>query len=677
MLLYYLNNLTSGGDIYLPILTNIKLIKRILEAEKDIIEKQSTRWVKVNEIERKTLKKGSLKFYFVDIEVDSSSLPYIYGTNDPFLVRDGDNLQLSQGFKCFNCYCTFVKSPHKFTLVFEDIIPIIYNGKVTKVSPSKNIERQIDLLDQLQKYRNEGEAIFKRKKYTAEINNFNKLSFHSLLLLTNCCQQNFDGSFNRLEKSFKDPIEYSSDSLTVSQKRAISEALKSDYFYLIHGPPGTGKTTVITDIVLNLVSQGKRVLICSWMNVAVDNVLSNIIKSEKVYLESIVRIGAGTYKVAENVQCLLYSDPSRSKQFIHDKTMVVGSTLASAYQSTCLIPEELFDVVIIDEAGAYTVTQTLLAISLAKKFILVGDHYQLPPILQVKQENCEVPQAFIDDFKISLFEKMIKLWYNHCTILDTQFRMEEKIAELANILVYHEIKRIKTGGSCSNNYLPKSHEIKSIVKPRPVDTYSEFNKLISRDMPVVWLHTEGIQKWEMINPNSYTANRSSFNTDEVEVVYSLYNYLMRNIPKLENRKIGIITTYRKQVEKLNEKFGSQILNNLEINTVDSFQGKEKDVIILSTVYAPTTKKRETKEVPHIFDDKRRFNVAFTRAKYKLIIVGDLEIIRTKVKYFGDIFRYIRDVYGDPNNRFGGRGFINDPVVLNQFLRNNRKANKEN
>lgn len=655
----------------MPIIRKIKQIKNILEAEKTILENQSTRWVKVNEVERRTLKKGSLKFYFVDVEVDSSSLPYVYGINNPFLVRDGDNLQLKKDFQFFNCYCTFVKSPHKFTIVFEQDIPYIHKRPLYRTSPSKNIEHQIALLDTFQKHRTEGEAIFKKKNYTTDISNLNKYSFNCLLFLTECCQQNFDGVFNKSKSNLKNPVTYSSDSLTSSQKIAISESLKSDYFYLIHGPPGTGKTTVITDIVLNFVSQGKRVLICSWMNVAVDNILYKIIKSKKIDLESIVRIGAGTYKVSENVQCLLYSDPSKSR-ITRDQTMIVGSTLASAYQSTWLIPDELFDVVIIDEAGASTVTQTLLATSLGKKFILVGDHYQLPPVLQVKTEDCGVPQDFIDDFKVSLFEKMIKLWPDHCTILDTQFRMDEKIAELANILVYHEIKSIKTGTSCSENYLPISQKATSVIERGSLEAHKEFNKLISRDMPVVWLHTDGKQEWEK-NPhlNSWV-KPSSYNTDEVEVVYSLYKFLMANIPDLENENIGIITTYRKQVEKLNEKFGSQILNNLEINTVDSFQGKEKDIIILSTVYAPTTRKRNTKKVPHIFDDKRRFNVAFTRAKYKLIIVGDLEIIRTQVKYFNNVFKYIRDVYGDPNNKSGLRGFINDPIVLNHFLNKNKK-----
>lgn len=647
----------------MPILTKINQIKKMLEAEKEILEKQSIRWVKVNEIERKILIKGSLKFYFIEVEIDSSSLHYVYDINNPFMVRDGDNLQLNQKF---NCYCTFVKSPHEFTLVFEEEVPHIFSGKLAKTNPSRNIENQIHLLDTLQMSRNEGESIFKNRSYTAEISSMNKYSFYSLLFLTQCSQQSMSQKFNKFRNNFNSPVKYSSNTLTDSQKKAINDSLEADYFYLIHGPPGTGKTTVITDIVLNLVSQGKKILICSWMNVAVDNILYKIIKSGEVDKDSIVRIGAGTYKVSENVQRILYSDASRSGSFTHQDTMVVGSTLASAYQSTSLIPEDLFDVVIVDEAGASTITQTLLALVLGKKIILVGDHYQLPPLLQVKSEDCGVPQEFIDRFKVSLFEKMIGFWPGHCSILDTQFRMDEKIAELANILVYQEVKRIKTGTSCPDNYLPEYHEAKQLDRSISEDGSREFNKLISKEMPVLWIHTDGKQEWEK-NPHSYTWSGSSYNSEEVDVVYSLYRYLMDNIPDLENDKIGIITTYRKQVEKLNEKFGAHILKGLEISTVDSFQGKEKDIIILSTVYAPSAKKRNTKTVPHIFDDKRRFNVAFTRAKYKLIIVGDLEIIRTKVKYFEEIFRYIRNVYGDPNNKFGKRGFVNDPEVLNYIL----------
>jgi superfamily I DNA and/or RNA helicase len=161
--------------------------------------------------------------------------------------------------------------------------------------------------------------------------------------------------------------------------------------------------------------------------------------------------------------------------------------------------------------------------------------------------------------------------------------------------------------------------------------------------------------------------RSAYNILEVDVIEGVYRYLKRVIPNLNNENIGIIATYRKQVEKLNERFGDEILKGLEISTVDSFQGKEKDIIIFSTVYAPGELKRKSNIGPRIFKDRRRFNVAFTRAKYKLIMVGDIELVRRDVKYFQEAYKHIRDAYRDPNNKYCKRGIVKDPELC-EYLR---------
>lgn len=143
------------------------------------------------------------------------------------------------------------------------------------------------------------------------------------------------------------------------------------------------------------------------------------------------------------------------------------------------------------------------------------------------------------------------------------------------------------------------------------------------------------------------------------------------MPNLKNEDIGIITTFRKQVEKLNKIFEHEILNGLSISTVDSFQGKEKAVIIFSTVYASEALKRKIKGLPPIFSDKRRFNVAFTRAKYKLIIVGDVELIRN-IDYLRGAYRHIRDAYGDPNNNEFKRGIIKDDILSSYLINLGRR-----
>jgi DNA replication ATP-dependent helicase Dna2 len=337
---------------------------------------------------------------------------------------------------------------------------------------------------------------------------------------------------------------------------------------------------------------------------------------------------------------------------------VIGSTIASSHLSRGLNGGELFDVVIIDEAGASTVPQALLALRHGKKFILVGDHYQLPPILQVDSKKTGLPAEPIEYMKISMFEHLVERWPNFLSTLNTQYRMDEKIAELSNILVYNEIGKLKTGTNSTRNYLPYEDTLSLKAPNIFAESNNELRKILCRNFPLIWLNVEGKHKWDQ-DSNNPSKKGSAYNILEVDVIEGIFKLLKRLVPELENENIGIIASYRKQVEKLNERFSEEILNGLEINTVDSFQGKEKDIIIFSTVYAPRGLKRKNKGTPLIFKDKRRFNVAFTRAKYKLIMVGDVELVRRDVNYFQDAYKYIRDAYGDPNNYYFKKGIIND------------------
>lgn len=652
--------------INIPILKDIPTVLEILDREMELLKSQSSKWIYVSERGRKELKKGSITFYFVEVYVEKSSYDFVYSEYDPFVIKDGDSLQLN---KNYNCYCIFVKSPLEFTLVFEDYVPPIRMKSLNKINPSGNIERQIDLIGRLEE---EKKIVIEDLRYVKSKpdnkKDFDKKrgSFDSYLLTLPTSSSHFEYSeFSRycyIQPKTDINVEFTTQSLTKSQKKAISEAISSSSFYLIHGPPGTGKTTVITDIVLNLIAEGKKVLICSWMNVAVDNFLEKLIKSKKIRLDEIARIGAGTFKVSKDVQTILLQKGIQQQS---DKFKVVGSTLASAYLSTPLIGNKLFDVVIVDEAGASTVPQTLLALTLGKKFILVGDHYQLPPILQVTPDNSEIPLESINDMKISLFEGLFNRWPNFTTILDTQYRMDEKIAELSNILVYNNVGKLKTGTDTSFNYLPKKNQFPINPSELSLESQDELKKVLCKEYPLIWLNVDGRHEWDTVQKSS-CGPRSAYNIEEVNVVEGIYRFMKEALPDLKNENVGIITPYRKQVEKLNKLLGDEILNGLEISTVDSFQGKEKDIIIFSTVYAPKGLQKRKKDAPNVFKDKRRFNVAFTRAKYKLIIVGDVELVRRDVQYFLEAFKYIRDAYGDPNNSKQKRGIIKDIELCEYF-----------
>lgn len=664
----YLISILKKGVVGIPILKDLPMVKKILTREMELIKNQISNWVYVSENGRKALQKGSITFYFVEVHVERVSHNFVYSEYDPFIVKDGDSFQLN---KKYTCYCTFVKSPVEFTLVFEEHIPTILSGRINKINPSGNIERQIALVEGLEAERSK---VKKDLRYKKSNRNHKEAylrtmgSFHSYLLTFPVSFESLDreeySRYCYVRRKSDSKINFTNKSLTEKQKKAIVGAIQSQSFHLIHGPPGTGKTTVITDIILNLIAEGNKVLVCSWMNVAVDNILEKLLKSKQIEQDEIARISAGTFKVSKDVQTILLSNLAENRI---NNFKVVGSTLASAHLSRGLNEDKLFDVVIIDEAGASTIPQTLLALCHAKKFILVGDHYQLPPILQVTPENSGISSEYIDAMKISLFEYMVERWSNssYMTVLDTQYRMEETIAELSNILVYNDIGRLKTGTDTTKNSFPPSTGLTIKASNIPVKSHDELKKILCKEYPLIWLNAEGRHEWDTLLKSS-SGPRSAYNRFEVDVIKGLYDFLRKTLPSLKNEQIGIIATYRKQVEKLNEIFGDETLNGLEISTVDSFQGKEKEIIIFSTVYAPQTLMRKNKGSPNIFKDKRRFNVAFTRAKYKLIMVGDIELVRRDVEYFKDAYKHIRDAYGDPNNNYCKRGIIKDYELCEYF-----------
>ena len=208
--------------------------------------------------------------------------------------------------------------------------------------------------------------------------------------------------------------------LVQSQNKAVVETLanvKDEGFFLIHGPPGTGKTTVITEIVRNLAKEGKKILITSHTNVAVDNVLENLFP---YFATKMVRLGSKV-KASSGLRALI---PKASDELIKlSSSQITGSTLSKL--SVLVLNEKLsfekpsFDVVIIDESSMATIPLTLCGILLAKSFILVGDHKQLPPIAKTKMPPYCSSEYSCGKKCESLFMLLIHLYPQHSQMLGT------------------------------------------------------------------------------------------------------------------------------------------------------------------------------------------------------------------------------------------------------------------
>lgn len=462
------------------------------------------------------------------------------------------------------------------------------------------------------------------------------------------------------EKRYDSSVKYKNPDLTDNQKEVIKRALLEKEFFIIQGPPGTGKTTVIKEIVHQLLKHNddKRVLIVSQQNVAVDNALSRVYfdnkeewfdKSQK----SIIRITANEDKIDETLKCFsidnwfkkykrsildkiekfseydhkLYAyikywysliDQDNLKDIDRDIVnvllnlhQIVGATCVGFANKRVGIDRTKFDLVIIDEAARSTPPELIIPILRAKKVILIGDHYQLPP---------SIGKSLIDDIEeekqdYSIREFLEKSFFEHLfentpdsnkTILTEQFRMPEEVGNLISELFYDS--KLKNG----------------IIK----DKTNFVDKKV-----IQWIDIKGRAK------NDGT---SKYNLLEVEEIKKLLLEIDNKIEGKSKKDVAIITPYSAQKKILkkmiNDLFNKSKITSLNImcDTVDGFQGKEADIVIYSVT--------KTDGKIDFIVDKKRLNVAISRTRENLYFIGHKEFLYNTQSngrnYFREIIDYI-------------------------------------
>lgn len=434
----------------------------------------------------------------------------------------------------------------------------------------------------------------------------------------------------------------------VEQNLAVERAMQMEDYLLIHGPPGTGKTSVIAEIVKRLCQEGQRVLLAAFTNQAVDNML---IRLEKEGFKNYVRLGHER-NVDEAVQSHLLKrlveqkhdgDTAQDKMEAvdadalpqHTPTVrevlrerpVVASTTAT-WSSATYTPSSFnesednqnsvlqFDVAIIDEAGQLTVPAILGALRLAKRFILVGDEKQLPPLVLSK----EAIQQGLADSLFSILKRLdLDYTKDHpeaisaCVALQVQYRMNLPICTFASKNFYE------------NKLMPHPSIAERILEvPSGKRWAGSEARAITRALdpttPMVFLDVQSVHR-EQGGPKTSSAEACT-------VGELLAGLLMRGIAP---KDIGIIAPYRAQVAQLRRQLLSEVehfhrqnfeeidFSELSIDTVDRFQGGERKVIIISfaTMHTPEV---ESQLREHL-TNPNRLNVALTRAQQKLILVG--------------------------------------------------------
>ncbi|HTL80315.1 MAG TPA: AAA domain-containing protein [Bacteroidia bacterium] len=431
-------------------------------------------------------------------------------------------------------------------------------------------------------------------------------------------------------------------SLNDSQNEAVRKIVAAEDVALVHGPPGTGKTTTFIEAIRHTVMHEKQVLVCSPSNVAVDLLTEKLVQqgvnvlrlgnparvSEEVMNNTLdVRMMnhasygelkeyrkraeeyfamAKKYKrnfgpsereqrnlLFQEARALL-KDAGTLEDYIQweqfDKAQVIACT--PVVSSGRMMRDRKFRTVFIDEAGQALEPMCWIPITRAERVIFAGDHLQLPPTVKSKK-------AEDGGLRYTLFERVIKHHPSVSTLLRTQYRMNEKIMNFSNEMFYEG--KLIAHESVKDGVL--SFDPEDVLLNKPVD----------------FIDTAGCGYHEEQNPETLSIS----NREEAEM---LLKYLEMVLAQYDSRngkhlRIGIIAPYRQQTELLEnllseEEFFKNSPHRFSVRTVDGFQGQERDIICISL-----TRSNDNGEIGFL-SDTRRMNVALTRAKKKLIVVGD-------------------------------------------------------
>ena len=443
------------------------------------------------------------------------------------------------------------------------------------------------------------------------------------------------------------PITKCLTTLNPPQLDAVAFGLAAKDVAVIHGPPGTGKTTTLAELIYQAVQSGQKVLACAPSNTAVDNLLEKLV----ALMPAVVRVGHPA-RVFESLRGhtldeLVDNDPStevvrdmrrevkeliriaekgfrsrdghrRRRELFAEagklrgqirslEKSVIQSVIDSAdvVCTTTTIDDELlntrsFDLVVIDEACQCTVPSVWQAALRAEKLILAGDHCQLPPTVLSDQ-------AAARGMKDSLMQRLIQRdgesIYRQLTV---QYRMHESIMQFSSDTFY-DGKLIADA---------------SIRKHRLCDL-PDVEEIPLTDSPLEFIDTAGAEYEEQLEPDG----ESKLNPKEADLVIQLIGDLIE--AGVSPEEMGIIAPYAAQARLLRGKLS---VIGLEIDTVDGFQGREKEVIIVTMV-----RSNDRREIGFLADT-RRTNVALTRARRKLIVIGDSATLASH-QFYADMFEH--------------------------------------
>lgn len=495
----------------------------------------------------------------------------------------------------------------------------------------------VDLLFDNNSY-DEMQSALKRASVLAEDDSENKL----IRILTTAEKPSF-----QMEEKFVIP-----STLNDSQRLAVNKIVTANHLAIVHGPPGTGKTTTLVHAIKSLIKHNnQKILVVAPSNTAVD------LLTEKLALEGLntIRIGnparvserlltstlehkmadhpdmktikslkkqANEYKnmahkykrsfgkAERDQRKALFNEAhkigkevEKIEQYItdhlFDKAQIITATLVGANHYS--VRNLNYNTVVIDEAGQALEPACWIPILKAEKIVFAGDHFQLSPTIK-SQEAGSI------GLSKTLLEKLINIHPESVVLLNEQYRMHQNIMGYSSKVFYQ-------------NQLNAHHSVASHL-------------IFDNDKPLIYIDTAGCSFDEKLD------GTSTINPDEAAF---LVNHLTSFVQEVTSKEIdnfpsiAIISPYKQQVQFIKALVEENealipLKNKISVNTIDSFQGQERDV-----VYISLTRSNSDASIGFL-SDTRRMNVAMTRARKKLVVIGDSATL-SKAKFYADFIEY--------------------------------------
>lgn len=455
-----------------------------------------------------------------------------------------------------------------------------------------------------------------------------------------------------VEPGFRDIYPVRFPWLNRSQEVAVNNMLCSRDVMIVHGPPGTGKTTTLVEAIAETLNREPQVLVCAQSNMAVDWICQKLVERgvrvlrignptrvndqmlgycyERQYeahpdypelwsIRKAIRQLQGErrkHSMSSSVQSRINRLRHRAEELevkinveLFDNARVVASTLVGSNSS--LLTGRRFGTLFVDEAGQALEAATWIAVRKADRVVLAGDHLQLPPTIKCY----DAERAGLG---VTMMEMVVRRWQQAVTLLTTQYRMNRQIMQFSSDWFY--------GGS-----LKAADEVK-------------VRGILDFDTPMEWIDTSQMD----FNEQVQGAGCSKVNVKEaVFFVARLEEYVSRiGLERILDERIdfGLISPYKAQVRYMRQIVKRsavlrQLREVLTVDTIDGFQGQERDVVFISLV-----RSNDDGSIGFL-SDLRRMNVAITRARMKVVVIGNAETL-CHHKFYAKLHAYIQSLRRD-------------------------------